>query len=544
MPTQLCPRCRVQNPRGQPFCKACGADLPGAIHPARPPGRLEPVRDGEGMLLRAQETGLGRSPDNGCVLTDPAVSRHHAVIRRHPEGYTVVDLGSLNGTLLNGRKVEGEAVLSDGDVLQLGNTRLRFSSGDARQLLPDRTLLVPAEPATPTPGPLPEPFARGYRPRRQGGWALKRQGEHYVLKHLERGTYLRLEEQDLLVWQLLDGRHTVQDLVVEHALRFGSLAPRRVQDFLARLAEHGFLATSPPDSAGGTRRRIWERRFPLPGVDALCTRLYRGGGWLFFTPPARIAGGVLVLVGLPVLVWETADGRWALLMNGGSLLWGLAGYWLAQLAVTLTHETAHALSCKSYGREVRDGGFLLYLGLPACYVDTSDIWLEPRAHRLRTSWAGPGSNLAMAGILALAVAATPWRPLAAFLFQVALLAALAGLVNLIPFLELDGYYLLVDWLDLPNLRRRALEALLGSRWRRMPPGKGRERLLPLFGVGFAAFPVLALAAAVLFWRHLLALLLGPLLPPGLLPGALAGAAALLLLTVLAGTGRSRQNPGR
>jgi pSer/pThr/pTyr-binding forkhead associated (FHA) protein len=68
---------------------------------------------------------LGRSRDCDIQLTDTNVSRRHAELRQEGASYWIVDLGSTNGTELNGRRVE-RARLSDGDRITLGATDLRF----------------------------------------------------------------------------------------------------------------------------------------------------------------------------------------------------------------------------------------------------------------------------------------------------------------------------------------------------------------------------------------------------------------------------------
>ena len=61
------------------------------------------------------------------VLADPNVSRNHAEIRPQGEQYAVIDLGSTNGTRVNGVRIDKQ-VLQDGDELAFGNTRMRFEA--------------------------------------------------------------------------------------------------------------------------------------------------------------------------------------------------------------------------------------------------------------------------------------------------------------------------------------------------------------------------------------------------------------------------------
>lgn len=149
-----CPRCGNENPVPANFCSSCGADLGrGPDHttatvavPLESPAEevevdLEELPTGMGMLvvtrgpnsgsrfaLEHEVTTAGRHPDSTIFLDDITVSRRHAEVRRTATGYTVVDVGSLNGTYLNRERVE-EADLHDGDELQIGTFKLLFLAG-------------------------------------------------------------------------------------------------------------------------------------------------------------------------------------------------------------------------------------------------------------------------------------------------------------------------------------------------------------------------------------------------------------------------------
>jgi hypothetical protein len=93
-----------------------------------PPPRREQVLlmwDGRDIDLDRTVTVIGRSSGCDIVLDDPNVSRRHAEIRRLGDGYSLVDLGSTNGTEVNGQRV-GETALMNGDVIGVGTTRLTF----------------------------------------------------------------------------------------------------------------------------------------------------------------------------------------------------------------------------------------------------------------------------------------------------------------------------------------------------------------------------------------------------------------------------------
>jgi hypothetical protein len=81
--------------------------------------------DGRRVALTEAEATIGRLPDCAVQLSDTQVSRHHAQVRRGPEGFRVVDLGSTNGTTVNGTIVS-EQLLRDGDTVGVGNTTIRY----------------------------------------------------------------------------------------------------------------------------------------------------------------------------------------------------------------------------------------------------------------------------------------------------------------------------------------------------------------------------------------------------------------------------------
>ena len=77
------------------------------------------------------ETSIGKSKANDIVLPLPSVSRFHAVIAKKSRDWVVTDTFSKNGVLVNGKKIEGKAVIEDGDVISIGTVPLRFQCADA-----------------------------------------------------------------------------------------------------------------------------------------------------------------------------------------------------------------------------------------------------------------------------------------------------------------------------------------------------------------------------------------------------------------------------
>lgn len=82
---------------------------------------------GQRFALAEYLVTVGRKPECNIVLADPNVSRQHAEIRPHVDGFLLMDLGSTNGTKVNGAKVDRHS-LRDGDEISFGNTVIRFEA--------------------------------------------------------------------------------------------------------------------------------------------------------------------------------------------------------------------------------------------------------------------------------------------------------------------------------------------------------------------------------------------------------------------------------
>ncbi|MFY1633878.1 cyclic nucleotide-binding protein [Solwaraspora sp. WMMB335] len=326
--------------------------------------------------------------------------------------------------------------------------------------------------------------------------------------------YLRLAPEEWRLAQLMDGSRTVARLVAEFARIAGRLAPDQVTRVVADLAGNRMLAELPVDAfrpLDKVHRRPWParlgrsllavaqgRRTVLANVDPLIGVLYRGGGRLLFTRAAAITLGVVALAGFVAFCWTWWRGEQSVFLTGGSYVAGAAVLLGLNVMALACHELGHALATKHAGRRVPAAGFLVYFGIPSVFVDTTDVWMAGRRSRLITTAAGPAAGLVLAGVAGIVglvfPAAAPWT------FKLAFAWYLNALFNLNPFLALDGYYLLMDWLEIPNLRARGLAYVTGKLRRRAPRWSALDRegrLVALYGM----LAVLWLVIAVnLFWR--------------------------------------------
>jgi hypothetical protein len=148
-----CPECGFQNPEAANYCSRCGAllvvetgvettlsfdvdaeveDGESLLNTLGITGPALVVRSGGGIAGQAFQpdegrTLVGRSPECDIFLDDVTVSRRHAEIVREGEEFTIRDLGSLNGTYVNRKRIESTALEND-DEVQIGKYRLTFLS--------------------------------------------------------------------------------------------------------------------------------------------------------------------------------------------------------------------------------------------------------------------------------------------------------------------------------------------------------------------------------------------------------------------------------
>lgn len=121
---------------------------------------IEGPATGKVFQLSGDHVTLGRNEDSGICLGDPSVSGKHAELRRDEAGYSIRDLGSRNGTIVNGQAIEAAVRLNRGDVIVVGDTRLfcRVAAAEASSPAP-KPVLEPESPEETDEDPEPTPSA-------------------------------------------------------------------------------------------------------------------------------------------------------------------------------------------------------------------------------------------------------------------------------------------------------------------------------------------------------------------------------------------------
>ncbi len=462
----LCPSCRRQLERGASYCGSCGTPQNGASAP------LELVLGDATRVPVVTEMTIGRAPGVSLVLSDPSVSRVHARISADA---VLEDAGSSHGTWLDGKRVTRPSPLRDGAKIRLGDAELRVErrrdmaeAGRTIVVRAGASVMVPSVGAPAVSGGSATQF--GMKPRVRSGYALKRLDANegprrWVLKDAHTGKFLRLSDNDAWVFEQLDGSHSLIELIAMCEQRYGPPGPARLARLLSDLSERGFLAgvasSTPSGEAplGFWRKLFKPREKVFTGLGPKVEAIYRGGGWVLFTRQVRYLIAALVVVGLATFVYLIAGRYGTPFVVASKFGWGGLVFLFGRFAVVAVHELAHALTMASFGRRVERAGLKLVAIFPYAFVDTSEAWFEPRRRRIAVSAAGPVSDFSLGAVFALCALLLPDGTVRDIFFNLAFAAYVGGFFNLNPFIERDGYHMLVDWLDEPGLRRRAKEQL-------------------------------------------------------------------------------------
>jgi putative peptide zinc metalloprotease protein len=325
--------------------------------------------------------------------------------------------------------------------------------------------------------------------------------------------YARLDPREFDLLPLMNGEHSVKELVIAYYQRYGVLALARVAGLVRLLSQQRLLVEPPVDVYArlGARLHGGMRLVPSSALttahfDAVLGSAYRAWGHVFFSRPWLYVGLALGVIGPLLVFFELARGRYVLYDIGGSVVLTIVLLVLVSLLALAVHEFGHGLAVKHAGRRVHEAGIRLYFGLPAAFVDTTDIWMAPPVQRILTAFAGPWTGLVLGGMCAIGASVVATGPVGAFLFTAAFVFFVDNLFNFNPLLELDGYYMLIDFLDRPLLRARALAFVRGPLWRQLwqrAPLSTEERLLAGFGLGAVVYGVVAVLLAVRAWQALL-----------------------------------------
>ncbi len=325
---------------------------------------------------------------------------------------------------------------------------------------------------------------------------------YYVIKDPVTRRFFRVKEFEYFIARCLDGNTPPERIPVKFQERFGIRLPLpTLNAFIRRLDNLGFLEGRASDRE---LVRLQHRKGTFPGnllfiklkgfdPDQILNRLLRRSRFLF-TPYFISASLLLILLAALITVGSWGDLGYS--FTGIFRIATILQVWVAIFLVVLLHEFAHGLTCKYFGGEVHEMGFLLLYFQPCFYCNVSDAYLFPeKSKRLWVTFAG-----AYCQIFVWAVATILWRITAldtglnSFLFVVVITSGITVLFNFNPLIRLDGYYLLTDYLEIPNLRRKAFQHI----------SRGLKRIL--LGIRETPAGITPRAGRIYVWYGILSLL--------------------------------------
>ena len=350
----------------------------------------------------------------------------------------------------------------------------------------------------------------------------------FVVKDPATQKYFRFRPVEMGVMRYFDGARTPDEIAAALTEQGIRLTARTVEGFARKLASIGLLertlverTTLELERIRAERRKrrrpalfrgeLLRMRWSLGDPDGMFTRVLPAIRWMF------TRGFIWASVALFAVYFLILGATWSEFSTTVGQLYSLRTItfgsivllWLTGLVVILIHELGHGFTCKYFGGEVHEMGFMLMYFQPAFYCNVNDAWSFPALRaRLWVTAAGGWIQLVVASIAAIVwYVATPGT----LASEAAVAAMIVGgattlVTNANPLLPLDGYFALTDWLEIPNLRIRAREYF--SWWVRRhvlrvdvpePAASDREKRVLLTYGALALCYITALFSIIGFW---------------------------------------------
>ena len=287
--------------------------------------------------------------------------------------------------------------------------------------------------------------------------------------------YYRFNKQEYYVFSLFDGEHTMEQAreAFEEEFKPHRLEHQDLESFARQLVTAGLVQH---EQAGAGKhlfhRRAKQRRLkrvaavtnilymkiPVFDPDRILTWMYKYLWWIFTTPFLILS--VLFMLSAASHVALHFDTFYAKLPAYQEFFsWNSVLYmWISLGVVKVIHEFGHGLSCKAFKGECHEMGVLLMCLSPALYCNVTDAWtLADKWKRIIISFAGIYVELVIAATATFVWWYTPAYPVVnnIALAVMVLCSVSTVMFNANPLMRFDGYYMLADWLEIPNLREKA-----------------------------------------------------------------------------------------
>ncbi len=299
---------------------------------------------------------------------------------------------------------------------------------------------------------------------------------HYVIKDPIALKYFRFKIEEYFLLQQFDGKQTLQDVkrVFERKYRPQTITVDDLLRFASQLHEAGIALIDSPDQAQALVRRRkknqWKKfwqflanilyiKVPVVDPEKLLTGMYPYFRWIYTKGfIAFSVGMMLAALTLVASQYQTFSARlpdFQSFFNWRTIVY----FWCSLAIVKVIHEFGHGLTAKHFGGEVHEMGMLFLVLTPALYCDVTDSWLLPNKwKRIWISAAGIYVELFLASLATFVW----WNTEQGLLNSLCLATMFICSVNTVlfnanPLLRYDGYYVMSDYLEIPNLRVKSTQ---------------------------------------------------------------------------------------
>jgi putative peptide zinc metalloprotease protein len=365
---------------------------------------------------------------------------------------------------------------------------------------------------------------------------------YYVVKDPISLQYFRLTAEDYFLATLFDGRRTMGNVRASYIERFPHLrldySEAEIDERIVRFANDlGLLqflrvqgsslkpryeSLKQAQKARGSRfyklvNHVFFARYSVFDPDRLFARMARPLWWIWTRQSLWISSALVVAAALTV--YQRYDATGALMSRFFSLN-NIVLIWITTIIVKSIHELGHGLTCKHFGGEVHEVGVMLLVFTPYFFVNVSDSWVLPdRNKRILISAAGIYVELVLASLATFLWAVAQPGPLQQILWNIMVVASVSTLLfNANPLMRFDGYYIMTDWMEIPNLSTKS-RSFIAYQVKRLIFGSDYEDAsmarLPLPRRRFGLFYFYAVASYLYgyFVIYRLARYMGPHLAP-------------------------------
>jgi len=292
----------------------------------------------------------------------------------------------------------------------------------------------------------------------------------YRLHCRSQGRYFQIGDTEYIFCSLLDGTRTLAEAITltARAAPQDAFQEEQATSIVTWLIDSGLaipvnregrqLASALKKEGSRYQFNPFWTKIPLATPDRLLSFMLPIASWLF--------SPIMMLITALVWVWATIQlaGQWDEFTASSEQLFSSTNWvWLAAawVALKVIHEFAHGLCCKRYGGTVREMGLIMILFAPMAYVDVTSSWsFTSRWKRIHVAAAGMLSEILIAGIAAILWTQVESETMRNLFYNIIIMAGISTLLfNANPLMRFDGYYILSDLLDIPNIYSDAQQAI-------------------------------------------------------------------------------------